>query len=1129
MVLAALLACVLAPFAQAQSVRFNTTPLRVSRITLPPNYTGTYLFTNIVTVSGISAPVDLTVSGLPSGASVTITATNGASLPLDGGLPSTLVTTNTLLTFTFSSVAKGTYPLVLNGTGGATNQWPFVLQVGPTWASSSNNVTGGAGSPGLWSSSGSWSNSVTPGTGDDVIFDGSTAENAVSTNSIVDTSTTIGSLRFSLFNNTTAFHTLLLNPGVALAITNVNGFSMLRDFAPATGAKMTVTISGTNATMSVSNEAALFAVHSEGNNLFTLDMSKLDNLKVNVNRMPLGDYQAYPNFQYYVISNAYGDNIKQFAPAVSLARTNIIRTTYVDPNNYTNGGTRSYGFCLGNNYGGGSGSSPNLILNFGVTNSIYADGVCFIHAGAQSTLIGFNSAFSANSPGALFRGTNGGRMSIMALADFASFTNVASGSTPKSTVNFVSGTLDVLVDRFYMCLDRFNCQGASPSATFNMGSGIFDCNTAILGYESYGNHTNTSSCQATMLVSNGTFRVNKTLTLGYTTDSAGVGAPQNTFGKLTLWGGTNYINTVSVGGVTKLSTGNAITLTNGATLVVSNSIADSSKYLDALNLGGNSSLAVTLDATNINPVIYASVYTVNGSNNIVLNAIKHPVGLVDGQKIPLLQKASGAFPSVTLINLSGIRGSIVNDLSDPNLQDFQVILSSPKNLVWKGTVSADWDNTTKNWQDTATGLATNFNAGDNVTFNDTASQFNINLASSATILPGSVLVTNTANAYTFNNSSGGSIIGSVTITKNGVNSLTIDAPCSDSVQLNGGTLAGSGSVGSITAASGTIVNFTGAIGGNLDSAGVATSTGSIVGSVTVQTGGIVTNAGTAGSTFVVKSGGLLVNNPGASFSSIGSSVIATNGVLVNRGTLSGVNITVTGTFNDTGEGYTALTGTFKANSGSTIIPGGNGVGTTTVQSLTSPGFPGRILLSQGSTSIFKIDILGSNNTKLLSGYQDFGGSFSVRSQNGCTLIITNVSGAFAAGQTFTLFQYYGGGNPSSTGSSTNTYPVISPSTPGPGLSWDLTQLWPSGVIGVISTPNITFTNSFTVQGANVVSQFSWDPSLMGYRLQSLISPNTVGLSATNWSTAAGSWTNTSVVYTNAIDGSNSVFYRLSFP
>ena len=105
----------------------------------------------------------------------------------------------------------------------------------------------------------------------------------------------------------------------------------------------------------------------------------------------------------------------------------------------------------------------------------------------------------------------------------------------------------------------------------------------------------------------------------------------------------------------------------------------------------------------------------------------------------------------------------------------------------------------------------------------------------------------------------------------------------------------------------------------------------------------------------------------------------------------------------------------------------------------------------------------------------------------------------------------------------------------------MTHLWVpdgngnSGYIGVVSaTSGPMMTNSFALLGGTnlIVSQFSWDPSLLGYRLETLVAPNSVGLSAnTNyvWTSAvAGSWTNTTETITNVI-GTNCVFYRLVFP
>jgi len=407
---------------------------------------------------------------------------------------------------------------------------------------------------------------------------------------------------------------------------------------------------------------------------------------------------------------------------------------------------------------------------------------------------------------------------------------------------------------------------------------------------------------------------------------------------------------------------------------------------------------------------------------------------------------------------------------------------------------------------------------------------------SAVILPGSILVTNVASSYTFNNSGGGSIIGSVTLTKKGSNSLQIDCPMSDSVALINGTLKGAGSVGGVTVSSGAALDFTGSINGNVDCAGIAQSSGTINGAVTAQSGGAVTNAGILNGSFTVNTNGLLVNNPSANMAGIGSSAtVGAGGTFVNRSTVNGINLSVSGTLNDTGEGSITLSGTLTLNSGATFTPGGNGVGTTTVSG-SGGGFPGRILLAQGSSNIFKVNIIGGVNTKLLSGYQDFGGSSSSRNQGGCTLVITNTSGSFAAGQSFTLFEYYGGGNPSATGQSTNTYPSISPSTPGPGLTWDLTQLWPLGVVGVNAAGSgITLTNAFILTSSNIAIHFDWPVTNFGWRLQSLTAPLNLGLSdsnglfATNWIGVQGSWTNTTWAITNVIPDTNSVFYRLTFP
>ena len=1142
-----LLAGLLSQPAHAQTARFRSP---VVRVTAPLSYNGNLVFTNVCTVSALVNPVDFTVSGLPSGATATISGTNGA-LPLDGGLPSTLITTNLLITINLNgSVAQGLYPLTLNASGGAVNTWGFDLQVAALWTGASYL----SGVSTNWSNTGNWAAGAVPGASDDVVFGQAGTTNAVTiTNIFVTSDVGIASLRFAPTNNGSKFFTMQINPGVTLGIGGSKGFSLMKDYLNvfsglASGMNIVMTGGGT---LAVTNKAANFTSYVDNQVAYTMDFSGLGNLVVDVNQFALADYSLFPNYRNYNDFNAYNGQPRSAIPTVALARTNIIKSAYIDPYNYTNSDNRHYGFSLlQQSELSGSGTQPNF--NLGISNIFYVDGVCMVGANARGNVL-FNANFVASNPIAIFRGTNGGRMSVFTEADGGA-TNTAN-SNIKASVDFTKGTLDMLVDRFYVGRDRVKIQSASTpnyQGFFLMGKGILDANTMILGFREHaGEATNANYgysgyCEGQFTVtSNGVCRVNKSLTLGYTTEANanGLGSAGNTeYGQVTVRdGGSLFANTINVGGpVYSASRNNFMFVSNNASLNISNYCGGPLQMLDTLTLANGCTLTLTLNPTSTAAVMYVTNYTIVGSNSLVIAAIKNPGSLVNGQKIPLFEKGpSASFPALTLINQSGVNGQIVLDTdtggSDANLKVFQVILNAPKTLLWKGYSSADWDNVTANWLDLNTGLHTNFVGGDTTIFDDSASQFNINLVSGAVVLPGLMVMTNNANAYVLNNSGGGNIIGSATLQKNGTNNLQIDGPSSVSVNVNSGSLTGSGSVGSATVSSGATMNFTGSVAGNITAAGVATVSGTVGGAALVQNGGILTNNGTMNSTFSVNGGGLFVNNLGASLASIGSSSgVSSNGVFFNRGNIAGGSLSVSGTFNDTGEGVTTLTGTFTAAAGSTIIPGGDGVGTTTIAAGVAAGFPGRVLLSQGSTSIFKVDIIGSLNTKLLSGYQDYGGSSAFRSQNGCTIVITNVTGSFAAGQSFTLFQYAGGGTPLSTGTATNTYPIISPASPGAGLAWNLTQLWPSGVIGVTTNTGPVFTNTFTIQGGtNIIGQFDWDASYLGWRLQSQVNPLSVGLS-TNWgnvtdgTTNGPSWVKISYSITNTI-ATNAVFYRLTFP
>jgi len=295
----------------------------------------------------------------------------------------------------------------------------------------------------------------------------------------------------------------------------------------------------------------------------------------------------------------------------------------------------------------------------------------------------------------------------------------------------------------------------------------------------------------------------------------------------------------------------------------------------------------------------------------------------------------------------------------------------------------------------------------------------------------------------------------------------------------------------------------------------------------------------------VQSGGILYNSGSLhniGVASSGSAQVAAGGILINAGTIGEVGngdiLFVNGTFEDlatTGMTLSSVT----VGSGGTFIPGGNGVGNTTINSDGTGNFPGALLLQLGSTTVFKVDPSGPANTTVTSAHLSFGGSSTARTQNGGTLVITNINGApFSAGQSFKLFVNVFGGPliNENTGTSTNTYPTIVPASPGPGLAWDLRHIWMpdsqghDGIIGVVNANSgPTFTSSYSITATNIALQFSWDPTNQGMRLQTLVVPAPQGVNSTNpWTAIAGSQTNTTVNITNNIS-TNNVFFRLVFP
>jgi hypothetical protein len=1120
------------PASAQQTVDISAIAPNPSRVTVPLNYSGTNLVGMSIQIAGGSNEVDLTVSGLPAGATATLSRTVFTN------------TAGTTLTLALTNVAEGLYWLTLDATNAATNFLNFPLQVGDVW-------TAGGGVNKNWSSSANWSAGTIPGVNDEVIFGQSGAQTNVITNSIVDANTTIASIRFSMIDSKTNFQTLLISPGVTLNITGTNSLMELRDIIN-TNQSMNVTIAGAAGTLNVANENGNFALLNDGNVKSLLDLSRLGNFQSDVSRLAIGDQLAYPNFTN-IQANATGGNIgnpKRFSPTLNLAATNILKAVYVDPYDYTNSTNRAYAFELSNN--GNQQTANNPVVSMGASNLFLMDGFCIAGNGGEVALLNFNTNFSSinPNPSAYFRNTDGAsRMSMFCICDLAtSFTN-SSGNTKANGpgVDFADGNgyVDALVDQFIMSRDApVSINGMTAQSRMELSKGIFDCNTAIIADQSQGNQLAINYCQATLVVSNtAVFKANNDMELGYTTAAlADTSDPGSTWGQLSIGpGGTVMANKIGVGGVTKASGAvgandghqalNQITMSSGALLIVSNTIADATLNgsLGLLSMSGNATLELFIDGSIARTNVYAVTVTTTGSGNTLkIGAINN---LTVPAQVPLIKYTAGT-PTFGLSLPSGYSGAIINNGAGKTI-DAYIVSGAVKSLVWRGYQTAVWNTTDNNWLDLNTGLHTNFANLDNVYFDDAVVPTTIAL--SGLVIPSVVGMTNSVNNYVFNG--GGSTSGSAILTKMGSASLEIDASTTLSVALNQGSLTGSGTINSINSAAGTTVVYAGTVTAGLTCAGTATTSGTVTGSLDVKNGGIYTNLNTFNGPITLETGSF-VNNEGTIQNMYPSGSVATNAFLLNSGFIndggSGAavqgTLTINGTFEDTGDNSMTL---FRLTLGATatFIPAGGGFGTTIIYSdgAAAPAFTGRLSMNvAGSRTLLYVN--GASYTKLQSQYVDFGPSQNGQAQNGCTLVITNLGAPYTAGQTFTFYASSAtGGFPNPDGTSTNSFPIIVPSTPGPGLAWDLSHLWPAGQIGVITPPIVTLTNSFVRTPTNIISSFSWSQNQAGWALESEQVTLQVGLNTTNWGRVPGSWTNLSMNITNPIVTNSAVFYRLVFP
>ncbi|HYE19536.1 MAG TPA: autotransporter-associated beta strand repeat-containing protein [Tepidisphaeraceae bacterium] len=276
-----------------------------------------------------------------------------------------------------------------------------------------------------------------------------------------------------------------------------------------------------------------------------------------------------------------------------------------------------------------------------------------------------------------------------------------------------------------------------------------------------------------------------------------------------LFGGTVSVEAgaVRVSGTTAFG---GYSVSNGAKLAVAGGATTGTFALPSLALGaGGSRLSFELAAAG-NPTV--PLMHVTGDNGLTLAAGTHVLGLSSTQPlsvgtITLIDYAGtpitsgftlGALPSRTA-------GTLVYNTANTSI-DVQV--TGADTTIWNGATGGAWDagtavdvGGTANFRLASTAAATNFVAGDRVTFDDTApgtGPLTVNLT--AALQPAAVTVNADTRAYTL--AGPGSIAGTGGLTKTGAESLALltDNTYTGGTTVSAGTLqiGNGGSTGSIT-------------------------------------------------------------------------------------------------------------------------------------------------------------------------------------------------------------------------------------------------------------------------------------------------------------------------------------------
>ncbi|HVM46418.1 MAG TPA: heparin lyase I family protein [Candidatus Acidoferrum sp.] len=538
---------------------------------------------NVVTNSGFSGSITLSVSGLPANTSFRLSPT---SFTGPGAATLSVTTSNT--------TPQGTYTLLFRAIDGAQTNYTtvemIVSKVPGTYVW--NGPGAGANN---WSSAGNWSPAGPPGTIDSVEFFNQGATGVSNINNVVEAGFS-GAIAALQYGNTNNNHTTLIATGQTL---NVGG-GLTVGTETDNGSSQTVfaTLTGPGGTLAINNAGVDWVIRqgaatSGGSQRATLEMSGLGMVNAVMGRLLVG--VAGP------VARATG--------TVYLGKTNTL---------YAFGATPQ--ICVGDNHGNGGGAN---YLYLGQANTIFADSITVGGEKATGTML-FNSRLS--NPMATFRASDGASpVNTWTIGDNSA--QSTSSSSSSGTNDFSLGHVDALVNTMSVGVGQTST-GANGSGLLTFSSGTINVNTLNIGVQSASGATSAGIGRVNVNGTNALLVVNSSLTLGFT---SGGGGTSNTYGVLNINGGTVLANTIAAGS----GSGADAILINSGKLAVTNTVGTPGLGINSVSLT-NATLQVSV--ANGQACMSVSNLVTGGATSVINIAALPAVGSVPAQ-FQLLQYA----------------------------------------------------------------------------------------------------------------------------------------------------------------------------------------------------------------------------------------------------------------------------------------------------------------------------------------------------------------------------------------------------------------------------------------------------------------------------------------------------------